>query len=197
MINQAIKDSKAYKIYLAYATGAVEEEEPEPAKKDKPTKNPATKRQSSGVQIRDTPGVSVSKKKTPAKVVPNEPKGKSTDTSEGTGVKPGILDVSIDYFSETADERTNSDDEEEETQDDEYVHTPEHYVLIKDETNDELDYVTEEDYERINEELYGDVNVSLTDVEPADKEKDDEEMKVVGHVNVNQEGAGNQVKRVH
>ncbi|GKD07092.1 hypothetical protein Tco_1186777, partial [Tanacetum coccineum] len=51
-----------------------------------------------------------------------------------------------------------------------------------------------EEYERINEEIYGDVNVSLTDDEPADKEKDDEEMTVVGHVNVNQEGAGNQVK---
>ncbi|GKC92191.1 hypothetical protein Tco_1157633, partial [Tanacetum coccineum] len=60
-------DSNAYKTYLAYATGAaspkmkrklkkpaspskkrtlfiVEEEEPEPAKKDKPTKKPATKR---------------------------------------------------------------------------------------------------------------------------------------------------------
>ncbi|GKE00422.1 hypothetical protein Tco_1388405, partial [Tanacetum coccineum] len=88
---RAIKDSKAYKIYLAYATGAanpkkarkfkkpashskkktfvkVKEEELEPTKKDKPTKKPTTKRQSSGVQIQDTPGVSVSKKKTPVKV---------------------------------------------------------------------------------------------------------------------------------
>ncbi|GJW71530.1 hypothetical protein Tco_0128447 [Tanacetum coccineum] len=91
IINQAIKDSKSYKIYLAYATGVatpkkarkfkkpaspwkkktlvtVEEEELEPTKKDKPTKKPTTKRQSSGVQIQDTPGVSVSKKKTPVKV---------------------------------------------------------------------------------------------------------------------------------
>nr|GEX26677.1 hypothetical protein [Tanacetum cinerariifolium] len=64
------------------------------------------------------------------------------------------------------DERTESDDDEEETQDE----------------------VTEEEYERINEELYGDVNVSLTYTEPTDKEKDDEEMTVTGHVNVNQEG---------
>ncbi|GKB92953.1 hypothetical protein Tco_0979090, partial [Tanacetum coccineum] len=91
IINQAIKDSKSYKIYLAYATGVatpkkarkfkkpaspwkkktlvtVEEEEPEPAKKDKHTKKLATKIKSFGFQIRDTLGVSVSKKKTPAKV---------------------------------------------------------------------------------------------------------------------------------
>ncbi|GJR21230.1 hypothetical protein Tco_0969757 [Tanacetum coccineum] len=67
-------------------------------------------------------------------------------------------------------------------------------ILTDVETNDELDDVTKEKYERINKELYGDVNVSLTDAEPADKEKDDEEMTVTSHVNVNQEGAGNQVK---
>nr|GEX64579.1 hypothetical protein [Tanacetum cinerariifolium] len=51
-----------------------------------------------------------------------------------------------------------------------------------------------EEYERINEELYGDVNVIFTNDEPADKEKDDVENTVAGHVNVNQEGACNQVK---
>nr|GFB12602.1 hypothetical protein [Tanacetum cinerariifolium] len=54
--------------------------------------------------------------------------------------------------------------------------------------------VTEEEYERINEELYGDVNVSLTVDEHANKDKDDEEMTVAGHVNINQEDACNQVK---
>ncbi|GJR33413.1 hypothetical protein Tco_1109645 [Tanacetum coccineum] len=92
------------------------------------------------------------------------------------------------------DERTKFDDEEEETQNDEFVHTPDDYVQTDNEKHDESDDVTEEEYERINEELYGDVNVSLTDAKPANKEKDDEEMTVVGHVNVNQEGAGNQVK---
>nr|GEV47663.1 hypothetical protein [Tanacetum cinerariifolium] len=87
-----------------------------------------------------------------------------------------------------------NEQEEEETQDDKYVHTPKDYVPTNDETNDESDDVTEEDYERINKELYGDVNISLTDAEPDDKEKDDEEMTVVGHVNFNQEGTCNQVK---
>nr|GFB89333.1 hypothetical protein [Tanacetum cinerariifolium] len=52
------------------------------------------------------------------------------------------------------------DDEEEETPDDEYVHTPEHYVPTEEDTNDESNDVTEEEYEIINEELYGDVNVN-------------------------------------
>ncbi|GJY86035.1 hypothetical protein Tco_0500061 [Tanacetum coccineum] len=166
MTNQQIQDSDTYKTYLAYVTGAtspkmkrklkkpasplkkrtlvtVEEEEPEPAKKYKPTKKPATKRYE------------------------NKSWGYSGD---------------------------EANEQEEETQDDEYAHTSEDYVPTDDETNDESDDVTEEEYERINEGLYGDVNVSLTDVEPADKEKDDEEMTVAGHVSVNQEGAGNQVK---
>nr|GEV98280.1 hypothetical protein [Tanacetum cinerariifolium] len=40
-----------------------EEEEPEPAKKAISSKKPTTKRQSAGVRIRDSPGVSVSMKK--------------------------------------------------------------------------------------------------------------------------------------
>ncbi|GJY07105.1 hypothetical protein Tco_0374159 [Tanacetum coccineum] len=91
------------------------------------------------------------------------------------------------------DERTNSENQEtnndEEETEDEFVHTPLNYVPTDDETNDESNDVTEEEYERINEELYGNVNISLTDVEPADKEKDDEEMTIDGHVNINQVGA--------
>ncbi|GJR31554.1 hypothetical protein Tco_1107786 [Tanacetum coccineum] len=274
MTNQQIRDSDAYTTYLAYATGAaspkmkrklkkpaspskkrtlvtVEEEEPEPAKKDKPTKKPATKRQSSRVQIRHTPGMSVSKKKAPAKIarskgiellsdvalleeaqlkralkrskrettshqaggsskgasfeleVPDEPKGKSIDISEGTSLKPGVPDVSTADCSESKneswgdssdeaneqgdDERTKSDDkptdtdnpktsDDEEETEDEFVHTPTNFKPTDDETNDESNDVTEEEYERINEELYGDVNVSLTDVEPDDEDKGDKEM---------------------
>ncbi|GKD12532.1 hypothetical protein Tco_1196939 [Tanacetum coccineum] len=258
MTNRQMRESDAYKTYLAYATGAaspkmkrklkqpasplkkrtlvtVEEEEPEPAKKVIPTKKPATKRQSFGVQIRDTPGMSVSKKKAPAKVTRSkgiellydatlleEAQLKKTlkrskrettihqtgGSSEGADSESEVLDEPKGNGDEDADdqqgddERTESDDEptetdnpktsddEEEIQDDEFVHTPEDYVP----TDDELNDVTEEEYERINEELYGDVNVSLTDAEPADKEKDDVEMIVAGHVNVNHEVACNQVK---
>ncbi|GJS55337.1 hypothetical protein Tco_0628699 [Tanacetum coccineum] len=84
MTNRKMLNSTAYKTYLAFATGATT---PKKARKfKKPTspskkkslvaveepaensaKKPTTRRQSAGVQIRDTPGVSVSKKKAPAK----------------------------------------------------------------------------------------------------------------------------------
>ncbi|GKG62673.1 hypothetical protein Tco_0636404, partial [Tanacetum coccineum] len=55
------------------------------------------------------------------------------------------------------DEQTESDnprssDDEEETQEDEFVHTPEIYVPTDDETND----VDDEEYRKINEEMYDD-----------------------------------------
>nr|GEU69283.1 hypothetical protein [Tanacetum cinerariifolium] len=104
MINQATKDSKAYKTYLDFATGkatpkkarkfkkiaspsqklttVLKEEpakkpkrakKPEPAKQTKTAKKTALAKKSSTTQtasvvIRDTPGVSVSKKKAQAKV---------------------------------------------------------------------------------------------------------------------------------
>ncbi|GKA73251.1 hypothetical protein Tco_0779467 [Tanacetum coccineum] len=209
MTNQQMWDSTAFKTYLAYATGTTSpkmkrkfKKPASPSKKkslvvvderaDKPVKKPAAKRQSVG-------GADFKSK------VPNELNGKSIDTSEGTGLKLGVPNVSKADYSENSDdepqyvddERIDSDNQEtnddEEKIENEFVHTPPNYVPSDDETNDESNDVTKEEYERINEELYGDVNVSLTDDEPADKEKDDEEMIVAGHVNVNQEGACNQV----
>ncbi|GJY09569.1 hypothetical protein Tco_0377754, partial [Tanacetum coccineum] len=81
---------------------------------------------------------------------------------------------SDDDHEQADDEQTKSDDEEEEKQDDEFIHTPDDYVPIDDETNDESKEFDEEEYE----ELYGDVNISLKDADPADKEKGDVEMIV-------------------
>ncbi|GKE12570.1 hypothetical protein Tco_1416121 [Tanacetum coccineum] len=288
MTNQQMWDSTAYNTYLAYAICAaspkmkrkfkkpaspskkrtlvtVEEEELKVTKKVVPSKK-FSRIQSTGVQIQDTLGVSVLKKKTPTKAerskgidllseaalleeaqvkkilrrshretsihkagglgdetrstlgVPDELKGKYVDTHEGTGLKLGVLDVSItdsfeseneswgdsgdeaneqgddedvlesdDDLEQACDERTESDnprtsDEEEETQDDEYVYTPKDYVPTNDETNDESNDVDEEEYDRIDKEFYGDVNVSLTDAEPTDEEKGDEEITDSGHV---------------
>ncbi|GJX86508.1 hypothetical protein Tco_0337282 [Tanacetum coccineum] len=103
------------------------------------------------------------------------------------------------------DERTESDDDksvdlnktddEEETQEDEFVHTPENYVPTDDETND----VDDEECDRINKEIYSDVNVELKDRKLKGEGKDDEVMTDVGHVatehkNVNQEVTCDQVK---
>ncbi|GJU39136.1 hypothetical protein Tco_1192093 [Tanacetum coccineum] len=218
---------------------------------EEPVEKPAARRQSTGVQIRDTPSVSVSKKKAPAKAerskgiellfeaalleeahegadleseVPDEPKGKSIITSEGTGSKPRVPDVSKADSSESEyeswgdtdddnddddqqsnDERTESDDDksvdlnktddEEEAQENEFVHTPEDYVPTDDETDD----VDDEEYDHINKEMYDDVNVELKDAEAADEEKGDEEMTHDENVNaeheeVSQEVVGDQVK---
>ncbi|GJS69835.1 hypothetical protein Tco_0702676 [Tanacetum coccineum] len=257
--NQKIQNFSAYKTYLAYATGAatpkkarkfkkpttpskkrtlftVEEEEPEPTKKVVPPTKPSRK-QSTRVQIQDTPSVSVSKNKTPAKAkrskgidfegsdfeseVPDEPKGKSIDTSKGTSLKPGVPDVSKADSSESEyeswrdsgdeanvkgddedvqdsdDEPQQADDErsdyenqetndDEEESDDEFVHTPPNYVPTDDETNDESNVVDEEEYDRIDKELYRDVNVRLTDAEQDDEDEEDADMTNVAHVQVEQ-----------
>ncbi|GKC76296.1 hypothetical protein Tco_1127070 [Tanacetum coccineum] len=153
--------------------------------------------------------------------VPDEQKGKSIDIHEETGLKPGVPDVSKDDSSESEyeswgvsdddddqqgdDERTESDDDksvdlnktddEEETQEDKFVHTPDDYVPTDDETDD----VYDEEYDRINKEMYDDVNVELKDAEPTDEGKGDEEMTDAEKVNaeheeVNQEVVGDQVK---
>ncbi|GJY58386.1 retrovirus-related pol polyprotein from transposon TNT 1-94, partial [Tanacetum coccineum] len=217
MTNQQMQDSDAYKTYLAYATGAaspkmkrkikkhaspskkrylvtIEEEEPEPAKKVVSSKKPIAKRQSTGVRIRDTPGVSVLKKKAPAKAerskgikllsdasllkeaqVQKALKRSKQDTtihqaggsSEGADSKLKVPDETKDEVDEQSDdERTESDDKQ-----------------------------TEADNPRTSDEE----EETQEDECPTNKEKGDEEMnntKTVDaeHENVYQGGAGNQVK---
>ncbi|GJR33781.1 hypothetical protein Tco_1209465 [Tanacetum coccineum] len=128
----------------------------------------------------------------------DELKGKSIGTSEGTGLKPGVPDVSKADSSESKYESlgdtvdlNKTDDEKE----DEFVHTPEDYVPTDDETDD----VDDEEYNRINKEMYDDVNVELKYAEPANEEKGDEEMSHAKrvdakHEEVSQAVAGDQVK---
>nr|GEV42596.1 hypothetical protein [Tanacetum cinerariifolium] len=123
---------------------------------------------------------------------PDEPKDKSIDTSEGTGLKLRVPDVSKADSSKSEYESVDlnkTDDEKE----DEFVHTSDDYVPIDDEN------VDDEEFERINKEMYSNVNVELKESEREGKEKDDEEMNDVGrieaeHENVNQEVACDQVK---
>ncbi|GJR35887.1 hypothetical protein Tco_1211571 [Tanacetum coccineum] len=278
MTTPKIRDSPAYQTYLAFATGATTpktkriykkaasprikttttslEETPSkkksaPAKKDVSSKKPS-RRQFAGVRIRDTPGVSVSKKKAPAKAerskrieflsdaalleeahlkkalkrskretkihqaggssegadfeseVPDEPKGKLIDTSEGTGLKPGVPDVSegdsseseYESWGDSSDEANVQDDEEVQDSDDEPQYVDDERTNSENqETNDD----EEETEDEIDRELYGDVNVRLTDAKPDDEDKGDKEMTNAEtvdaeHENVIQESAGNQVK---
>nr|GEV92259.1 hypothetical protein [Tanacetum cinerariifolium] len=230
MTNQQIRDSHAYKTYLAFATGAATPKKARifkklasPSKKkafvaveepaEKPVKKLAARRHSNGVQIKDTHGMSVSKnkiksqkvqsdlEKSNGKVViknskflgchkesdssegadlesevPNEPKGKSIDTSEGTGLKLGVPDVTESDDDKSVDlNKTNDEDK------DEFVHALDEYVPTDDEN------VDDEKYKRINKEMYDDVNVELKDAEPANEEKGDEEMTHAENVNAEHE----------
>ncbi|GKD90919.1 hypothetical protein Tco_1366426, partial [Tanacetum coccineum] len=269
MTNQKMRNSRAYNTYLAYATRAatpkkarkfkkptspskkrtlvtLEEEKPEPAKKFTLTKK-SSRKQSTGVQIRDTPGMSVSKNKAPATTdkskgidllskaalleeaqvkkvltrsqqeitihqagssgdgtgskpgVLDEPKGKSVDTNKGTGDSGDEANVqgddedfqdSDDEPHQADDERTYSENQEtnddEKESDDEFEHTPLNYVLADDEINDESKDVDKEEYDRIEKELYGDVNVRLTDVEQDDEDEEGAHMTDDVHVQVEQ-----------
>ncbi|GJS92797.1 hypothetical protein Tco_0799765 [Tanacetum coccineum] len=115
MTNQAMLDSDSYKTYYAIATGA---ESPKPkksnstisSKKDVPsTKKLATK---------------LTKKKAPVKAdrgVPDEQQRKISGIDEGTGTKPGVLDVpKYDFESEKeycGDSREEDDDDEDNSKD--------------------------------------------------------------------------------
>ncbi|GJY36016.1 hypothetical protein Tco_0421394 [Tanacetum coccineum] len=85
-----------------------------------------------------------------------------------------------------ADDNPNlnqNDDDKEEEYKDEYVRTP----SSNETTDDENEHVNEEEYNRIDKELYKDVNVELKDVEHGEKGKGDAEMTDAGHNNVTQE----------
>ncbi|GJV50049.1 hypothetical protein Tco_1440261 [Tanacetum coccineum] len=184
MTNQKMRNSHAYKTYLAYATGAAT---PKKARKFKKPASPSKKRTLVTVEEEEPE---------PAKkVVPGEPKGKSIDTSEGTGLKPGIPDVSktdsskseYESWGDSGDEaNVQETNDDEEKSDDEFIHTPPNYVRIDDETNDESNDVDKEEFDRIDKELYGDVNVSFTDAEQDDGDKEDADMTDVAHVQVKQ-----------
>ncbi|GJX52112.1 hypothetical protein Tco_0280481 [Tanacetum coccineum] len=212
MTNQKMRNSCVYKTYLAYATGAatpkksrrfkkpaspskkrtlvtIKGEEPKPAKKV--LKN-VIKRSKHETSIHQAGG---SGNGTGSKLgVLDEPKGKSVNTNKGTRLKPRVPDVSKDDSSENIDddpqqaddEQTDSENHEtnddEEEYDNKFVHTPPNYVPTDDETNDESNNVDEEEYDRIDKELYGDVNVRLTDAEQDNEGKEDADMTDVAHV---------------
>ncbi|GJR77986.1 copia protein [Tanacetum coccineum] len=137
MINDDIKLSTTYKTYLEYATGKVSPKKArkfkkpaspklkivpaspkEPTQKGKRVKRPAkraTTIPSTGVVIRDTLAKSASGSSEGADFeskVPDEQTGKTKDTSEGTGVIPGVPDVSKKDSSNSDDDSWgNSEDE--------------------------------------------------------------------------------------
>ncbi|GKB28526.1 hypothetical protein Tco_0867927 [Tanacetum coccineum] len=123
-----MKKSKAYKTYLGYATGEVPRKvarkikkaslskkeselvpgDEEPIKKGKRLKTPAKKyasKPATGIVIREPPVETKSKRKETEKITP-------TVTSEGTGDKPGVLDVTNDDSSESESESWGNDEDD-------------------------------------------------------------------------------------
>ncbi|GKA40461.1 hypothetical protein Tco_0733054, partial [Tanacetum coccineum] len=131
------------------------------------------------VVIRDTPSVSVSKKKAPAKAdrskgdgtdfesgVPDEQQRKTSGTDEGTGTKPGVPGVPK-YQSESDDESWgNNEDESNDVNDDENAND-------YDSGNEDDDGNDAHDIERIDSDD-DDVNPSFT-LKDYDEEEHDEE----------------------
>nr|GEU61416.1 hypothetical protein [Tanacetum cinerariifolium] len=187
-----IKDSQAYKTYYDFATGKVPPKkankykkvasplrklplvkEAEPVKKGKRVKISAKKSTTAptvGVAIKDTPGVSVSKKKAIAKVdrskgVPDEKQRKTSGTDEGIDDNDDDDDSkgdddkgdSDDDGDSNADDnkRTDSDDED----DDE---NPSFTLKYYDEEEHDEEYKSDDDkenvFEKKDDDLYKDVD---------------------------------------
>ncbi|GJX21327.1 retrovirus-related pol polyprotein from transposon TNT 1-94, partial [Tanacetum coccineum] len=122
--------------------------------------------------------------------VPDEPKGKSTNTSEGAGITPEVLDVSK---TKTESEREVGESEEfdEETVNDEYVHTDYEHdddemhadkELHSDDETQEDEYVHDAEYVHEDVETHEDANEEK-DAENADKGKVDEEIANAAQAN--------------
>ncbi|GJV27379.1 hypothetical protein Tco_1383827 [Tanacetum coccineum] len=212
MINQAIKDSKAYKIYLDFATGKATPKkarkfkkvaspskklspvlEEEPAKKPKQAKKPVKKSTTvptTGVVIRDTPSVYVSKKKAPAKVDRGKGMYLHSDVAllEATQLKKAIKKSKHETHKlnaigsgdgvDSRNDDSNDDDSDDVSNDD----------------DDVVDSDADGDNEAKYEELYKDVNVRLKDVDHEEEGKGDAEITNAGRDDVSQEKSYEQVE---
>nr|GEW29636.1 hypothetical protein [Tanacetum cinerariifolium] len=151
-VNRKLKETNAnmttelarYKNQESFATGKVKPKKfkkpaspklktvhaspKEPTQKGKRVKRAAKKATTApttSVVIRDRPDKSVSKKKSPVRLVetkalnvPDEPTGKTKDTSKGTGVKPGVPDVcKDDSFDNNNDSWGDSEEESDDVND--------------------------------------------------------------------------------
>ncbi|GJU06673.1 hypothetical protein Tco_1123103 [Tanacetum coccineum] len=164
----------------------------EPVKKSKIVKRSAkksTKAPAGGVVIRETPEMPLSKKKEKVDVargkgiellsdvaltkeaqykeVPLEELGaakiKPSVTNEGTGVKPGVPDVTEEESSE------NEDDEKEE--EDELVKSPSNDSDDEENITDKVESDEDEEIDFTTSQLYDDVNIWLNESVQADDEK--------------------------
>nr|GEU74986.1 hypothetical protein [Tanacetum cinerariifolium] len=184
MRNDDIKLSKVYKTYLDYATGKVPPKKSrkfkkhaspklktipaspkEPTQKGKRVKRAtkkATTALTTAVVTRDTSDKSLSKNKAPAKT------GKTKDTSEGTGVKPGVLDVSKDDSLDSdndswcdSEDKSDDDDEDDNDDDDDEEEQYEEFMLtLERNKSDDDDKMYKEEDDDVAKKLYGNLDIT-------------------------------------
>ncbi|GJS04314.1 hypothetical protein Tco_0320822 [Tanacetum coccineum] len=129
-----MRNSTAYKTYLAFATGATT------PKKARKFKKPTSHSKKKTVVVVDEPAEKPAKK----------PDGDSNDEND----QQSDNEITESNYGKIAD--LNKTDDEEETHDDKFVHTTENYVP----TNDETEDVDDKEYDRINEEYAEHENVN-------------------------------------
>ncbi|GJW22917.1 hypothetical protein Tco_0033539, partial [Tanacetum coccineum] len=213
MINQDIEDSQAYNTYLDFATGKAT---PKKAKNKlklqrrlKPTKKYSTV-QTTGVVIKDTPGVFVSKKKAPAKV----DRGKGMDllsdvasleaaqlkqTFKKSKQETHMLHVSssgdeVGYQRDSGDEDRNDDDSDDANNDDDDIDSDadgDNDASDSERTDSDEDENPTLNLKDDEEEEYEE---ELKDAEHEEEGKGDAKMTDVGRDDVSQEKSYEQVK---
>ncbi|GJT81762.1 hypothetical protein Tco_1056104 [Tanacetum coccineum] len=214
-----MKETKAYKTYLGFASGATPPKKArkfkkpaspklttvpvsteEPTGKSKRVKRPAkktTKAPARGVVIRETPEIPVSKKKEKVdvtrvtKTALSATKIKPSVTSEGTSVKPGVLNVTEEESSENNENESNfkhetdenksgsesdqdeneEDEDDEEEVKDELVKTPSNDFDDENETKftDKAEGDVDEEMDYTTSQLYDDVDIRLNELVDSDK----------------------------
>nr|GEU84448.1 hypothetical protein [Tanacetum cinerariifolium] len=223
MTNQKMRDSPAYKAYLAFAPRAATPKKEKKFKKhsslskkkalvaiEEPVEKPkaeAKAERSKGIEMLSEAAsleeaqlkIAIKRSKREINIhqvgvssegadlesdVPVEPKGKSVNTSEGTGLKPRQSDDERTEFDDDRSVDLNKIDDDEK---DEFVHTPDDYVPTDDKN------VDDEEYKRINKDMYDNVNVELKDTKPANEENGNEEMTHAENVNVEHEEVSQEV----
>ncbi|GJW17934.1 hypothetical protein Tco_0025370, partial [Tanacetum coccineum] len=190
---QAMKESKAYKTYYAFATGK-EITKPKYVRRPTKEKNEQAPKASSGKRIKATAKVARSGKKkqsakglkTLSEIAFSQPNG--LGTHKGIGVKPGVLDVPTYKFDDEQISWKSNDEED----DDDVVMSDD--ADDNDDQNDDNAYNEKrQDGEDKEEEWFDDDKNQGTNVEgeELDEEETNEEDKaneLYRDVNVNLEG---------
>nr|GEV45235.1 reverse transcriptase domain-containing protein [Tanacetum cinerariifolium] len=195
----------------------------EPTQKGKRVKRPAKKATTApttGVVIRDTLDKSVSKKKNAQlkktlrkskretyklqgsgsseganfeSDIPDEPTGKTKDRSEGTGVKPGVLDVSKEDSSDSDDDSWgNSEDESDDVHDED-----DNDGNYDDSVNDDDGGNGTQDSERTDSDDDENPSFTLKDYKEEEQDEEDADMSNVEQGGVDQQNASHDSRFMH